>query len=71
MCFLQKEGNIKYIQVTYEMNSEETIDREFGAYKGVDDNYPKYVVTMDSSVCGIDEGIKIVHIRDFLLKINL
>lgn len=36
-----------YIQVTYILADEKVIDREFGAYKGIDDNYPKYVISMD------------------------
>ena len=62
----KKEGNTKYIQVTYEMNSEETIDREFGAYKGVDDNYPKYVISLDKINLSRD-GIIHLNLIDFLL----
>lgn len=36
-----------YIQVAYILADESVIDREFGAYKGIEDNYPKYVLTMD------------------------
>ncbi len=63
----KKEGNTKYIQVTYEMNSEETIDREFGAYKGVDDNYPKYVISLDKINLSRD-GIIHLNLIDFLLS---
>lgn len=44
----------------------EDSDREIGNLKAIKDNFPKYVVTMDSSVCGIEDGIKIVHVKDFL-----
>lgn len=40
------EGNTKYIEVTYELNSEEVIEREFGAFNVIDDNYPKYVISL-------------------------
>ena len=63
----KKDGNTKYIQVTYEMNSEETIDREFGAYKGVDDNYPKYVISLDKINLSRD-GIIHLNLIDFLLS---
>ena len=56
-----------YIQVTYLLASEETINREFGVYNSVPDNFPKYVVSMDE----IDmsrNGIKHRNIRDFLQK---
>ena len=36
-----------YIQVTYLLESEKVINREFGAFEEIKDNYPKYVLTMD------------------------
>lgn len=36
-----------YVQVAYLLSDEATINREFGAYDSVKDNYPKYVVSMD------------------------
>ena len=36
-----------YIQVAYILADESVVNREFGAYKKIDDNYPKYVITMD------------------------
>ena len=36
-----------YIQVAYILADDKVIDREFRAYKGIEDNYPKYVLTMD------------------------
>lgn len=53
-----------YVQVCRTL--PEDSDREIGNLKAVKDNFPKYVVTMDSSVCGIEDGIKIVHAKDFL-----
>ena len=55
-----------YVQVTYLLVTEETIKREFGALGAIDDNYPKYVVSMDEIDRGRN-GIKHVNIRDFLL----
>lgn len=45
-----KRGEKLYIQVTYLLASEETIQREFGVYDTVRDNFPKYVVSMDEFV---------------------
>lgn len=42
-CYDKRE----YYQVCYALSDEKVIDREFGAYKGIDDNYPKYVISMD------------------------
>lgn len=36
-----------YVQVAYILTDESVIEREFGAFKSVEDNYPKYVITMD------------------------
>ena len=36
-----------YIQVAYILNDESVINREFNAYKKIEDNYPKYVISMD------------------------
>ena len=57
-----------YIQVAYLLASEETVKREFGNLAAIKDNYPKYVVSMDS-VCGSFgeyPGINHVNLRDFL-----
>lgn len=54
-----------YVQVTYLLASGETIRREFGAYKAVRDNYPKYVVSMDPVDLSRD-GILHKNIVDFL-----
>ena len=43
----ESQGNRLYIQVAYLLASEETIQREFGVYERVRDNYPKYVLTLD------------------------
>ena len=54
-----------YVQVCRTLPDDS--DREIDNLKLIKDNYPKYVVTMDSLVCGNVDGIQIVHIKDFLL----
>lgn len=63
-----KGGNTLYIQVTYLLGSEETIEREFGNLAGIKDNYPKYVVSMDPISGELAEypGIQHLHLREFL-----
>ena len=61
-----RRGEKLYIQVTYLLASEETVAREFGAYDGIRDNFPKYVVSMDELDLSRN-GIKHRNIRDFLL----
>lgn len=65
---IKKDGNIKYVQVTYEMKgNDDTIEREFGAYKSIEDNYPKYVISLDK-VDLSREGIIHLNLIDFLLN---
>lgn len=59
-----KQDSKLYVQVCRTL--PEDSERETANLKAIKDNYPKYVVTMDSSACGNDEGIKIMHIKDFL-----
>ena len=57
-----------YVQVTYLLASEETVQREFGNLAAIKDNYPKFVVSMDPMDGGFSEypGIRHVRLRDFL-----
>jgi uncharacterized protein len=55
-----------YVQVTYLLASEETVEREFGAYDNIHDNFPKYVVSLDEFDMSRN-GVKHQNIRDFLL----
>lgn len=64
----KKDGNIKYFQVTYEMKDNiDTIEREFGAFKKIEDNYPKYVISLDKVDLSRD-GIIHLNLIDFLLS---
>ena len=63
----EDQGQKLYIQVAYLLASEDTIEREFGVYDRVRDNYPKYVVTLDEYDMSRN-GIKHRNIRDFLLQ---
>lgn len=62
-----KRGELIYIQVTYLLASPETIQREFGVYDNIRDNFPKYVVSLDEFDMSRN-GIKHRNIRDFLLE---
>lgn len=65
--FVVSKTNQKcYIQVAYILADESTVEREFRTLELIQDNYPKYVITMDE----IDQsrnGIKHMNIKDFLL----
>lgn len=62
-----KNKDIKYIQVCLHLSSEETINREFGAYDSIDDNYPKYVISLDKFDLSRN-GIKHINAIDFLMN---
>ena len=63
----EDQGNKLYVQVAYLLASEDTIQREFGVYGRIRDNFPKYVVTLDEFDMSRD-GIRHRNIRDFLLE---
>ena len=56
-----------YIQVTYILTDETVMDREFGVFKKIEDNYPKYVISMDKLDFSQD-GIIHKNIIDWLLE---
>ncbi len=56
-----------YVQVAYLLSSDDTVQREFGNLAMIRDNYPKIVVSMDELYGGTNyEGIRHIHLRDFL-----
>ncbi len=52
-------------------NLPEDSDREIGNLLDIKDNYPKYVVTLDELAGGNMDGVKIMHLSDFLLNDRL
>lgn len=62
-----KNKEFKYIQVCLYLNNEETIQREFGAYDCINDNYPKYVISLDKDDFS-KNGIKHINAIDFFLS---
>lgn len=57
-----------YAQVTQEVRSEKAEKREYHRLLEIHDNYPKYVLRADEFAGGNYEGIKTMHIADFLLS---
>ncbi len=62
-----KNKELKYVQVCFHLNTEETIKREFGAYECISDNYPKYVLSLDKEDFSRN-GIKHLNIIDFMMS---
>ena len=57
----------EYYQVSYLLETEETRNREFGVYQKVEDNYPKYVLSMDK-INFSQNGIIHLNIIQFLCE---
>lgn len=56
-----------YIQVTYLLSSNKTIEREFSGLSKINDNYDKYVLSMDKFDFSTN-GLKHRNIIDFLIS---
>jgi len=66
--FIVMDGeNRSYFQVAYLLADDKVVEREFGAFDSVNDNFPKYVLSMDKYDFSRD-GIKHMNILDFLLN---
>jgi len=57
-----------YVQVTQRIEAEKTEKREYDRLLEIRDNYPKYVLRTDEFASGNYEGIKTMHVADFLLS---
>lgn len=64
----KKQSEKLYVQVTREITSPETEQREYSRLLEIRDNYPKYLLTTDNFAGGNYEGIKTMHVADFLLS---
>lgn len=64
----EKCGRKVYIQVTYLLSDEKVRAREFGNLLEVKNNYPKLVISLDPMAGGDYEGIKHLHLLDFLSR---
>ena len=62
----QKQNETIYVQVSYLIVNESTIEREYGNLLKIKDNYPKYVISMDEFQGNTYKGIKHLHLRQFL-----
>ena len=64
----EKQGAFTYIQVTADMTTKDTFDREMKPLYAIRDNYEKIVLTLDKLTLGNYEGIRVIHVLDWLLK---
>jgi predicted AAA+ superfamily ATPase len=67
--FIAEKGDEKvYFQVTYRMDEPSTLQREKRPLLQIEDNYPKYILTLDKTLAGNMEGIIIQYLPDFLMS---
>ena len=65
----KKPNEVKYVQVAYLIDTEDTRQREFGRLQDIKDNYQKYVISLTPLVVRRDyEGIQHLGLREFLTK---
>ncbi len=57
-----------YVQVAYLLASEETVERELRPLEKIQDNHPKYVLSLDEYPTANKNGIRHLNVRDFLLR---
>ena len=67
--FMVQKSNSEreYYQVAYTVSNEEILNREIQSFKNINDNYPKYLLTLDFDNSSVN-GIKKVNIIDWLLS---
>ena len=62
----QKQGVLHYYQITADMTNEDTFNREIRPLQSIKDNYEKIILTLDRMTPGDYEGIKVIHLLDWL-----
>ncbi len=69
--FVAERGNEKiYIQVTYMLTTKETANREYRPLEMIDDNHPKYLVSMDEINLHHSKGIAHQNVWKFIHPVN-
>jgi predicted AAA+ superfamily ATPase len=63
----ERSGEKLYYQVAATVMDDSTLARELAPLKRVQDNYPKYIITMDDLPMD-EDGIKVVNVMDFLME---
>lgn len=66
----ERRGELMYLQVAAHITDEATSEREFSAFAGIDDNYPKYVLTLDENWLESHDGITQQFLPQFLLDLK-
>lgn len=54
-------GTVEYYQVSKSIADEDVLQHELNSLKEIDDNYPKFLLTLDSGT-GIKDGIHHINV---------
>ena len=63
----ENDGRIRYVQVAVSISDEAKLRQELAVFKGIHDNHPKYLMTLDEIFVADHAGIRTLNIIDFLL----
>jgi predicted AAA+ superfamily ATPase len=64
----EKDGTKLYVQAAWRISDEATYKREIGNLEAIQDNFPKYVVTMEEDMPAVTPtGIICMGVREFLM----
>jgi len=64
----RRSGEKIHVQVAYLAHDAETLERELRPLRAIEDNHPKYLVTMDEMPASSEEGIRRMPLEEFLLE---
>lgn len=65
----EREHQKMYIQVAAHIDDKATALREFGAFAGIEDNYPKYILTLNQNTLHEEGGVKEQYLPEFILNL--
>lgn len=66
----ERDHRKMYLQVAAHVDDKMTAEREFGAFRGLKDNYPKYVLTLDREFLHNEDGIEARWLPEFVLELH-
>ena len=56
-----------YLQVAAHISEKSTVERKFGALRNIQDNFPKYVLTLDQDFLHSEDGIEAKYLPEIIL----
>ena len=65
----ERDHNKMYLQISAHISDKATFEREFSAFNNIDDNFPKYILTLDQDFLHNENGIESKYIPDFILSL--